>query len=175
MLFRSTQSNWNGIAGEISLRALPGVYINDITVIPDIHKKVAKVIVSIKNPGNSEFKGKLRIKAESFNSDNKQKIPVKHVTIETSSDKQQVILNYKIQKPQLWSEFNPALYRLTASLIDQGDGLVDKQSVDFGMREFRTNGTRFEINGQPVFLRGTLECCIFPLTGYPPTDRKSVV
>ena len=167
-----TQSNWNGIAGEISLRALPGVYINDITVIPDIHKKVAKVIVSIKNPGNSEFKGKLRIKAESFNSDNKQKIPVKHVTIETSSDKQQVILNYKIQKPQLWSEFNPALYRLTASLIDQGDGLVDKQSVDFGMREFRTNGTRFEINGQPVFLRGTLECCIFPLTGYPPTDAE---
>ena len=26
------------------------------------------------------------------------------------------------------------------------------------------------INGRKTFLRGTLECCIFPQTGYPPTD-----
>ena len=26
------------------------------------------------------------------------------------------------------------------------------------------------LNGHPAFFRGTLECCIFPLTGYPPTD-----
>ena len=26
------------------------------------------------------------------------------------------------------------------------------------------------MNGRPVFLRGTLECSVFPLTGYPPTD-----
>jgi hypothetical protein len=29
------------------------------------------------------------------------------------------------------------------------------------------------LNGRPVFLRGTLECCIFPRTGYPPTDVPS--
>ena len=29
------------------------------------------------------------------------------------------------------------------------------------------------MNGRPIFLRGTLECCIFPLTGYPPTDVES--
>jgi hypothetical protein len=38
------------------------------------------------------------------------------------------------------------------------------------MREFKAEGTRFAVNGTPIFLRGTLECCIFPLTGYPPTD-----
>ena len=26
------------------------------------------------------------------------------------------------------------------------------------------------MNGRPVFLRGTLECSVWPLTGYPPTD-----
>ena len=26
---------------------------------------------------------------------------------------------------------------------------------------------------KPIFLRGTLECCIFPLTGTPPTDEAS--
>ena len=38
------------------------------------------------------------------------------------------------------------------------------------MREFRAEGTRFQINGTPVFLRGTLECAIFPLTGYASMD-----
>ena len=29
------------------------------------------------------------------------------------------------------------------------------------------------MNEKPIFLRGTLECCIFPLTGTPPTDEAS--
>ena len=37
---------------------------------------------------------------------------------------------------------------------------------------FKVDGTRFTINGRPVFLRGTLECAIFPLTGYPPTNTN---
>ena len=38
------------------------------------------------------------------------------------------------------------------------------------MRKLAIRGTQFVINGRPIFLRGTLECGIFPLTGYPPTD-----
>jgi hypothetical protein len=38
------------------------------------------------------------------------------------------------------------------------------------MREIKTEGKHILINGQPTFLRGTLECAIFPKTGYPPTD-----
>jgi hypothetical protein len=41
------------------------------------------------------------------------------------------------------------------------------------MREFNTSGTQFTMNGRPVFLRGTLECAIFPETGYPPADTAS--
>ncbi len=43
-------------------------------------------------------------------------------------------------------------------------------SVTFGLREIATQGTQFVLNGRKIFLRGTLECCIFPHTGYPPTD-----
>ena len=74
---------------------------------------------------------------------------------------------------QLWSEFTPSLYKLSVSLKGSKGEIIDHTSEDFGMREFKTNGTRFEVNRQQVFLRGTLECCIFPLTGYPPTDVKS--
>ena len=41
------------------------------------------------------------------------------------------------------------------------------------MREFRTEGTHFTINGRPIHLRGMVENCEFPLTGYAPMDEAS--
>ncbi len=73
---------------------------------------------------------------------------------------------------QLWDEFNPALYKMTAVITDEL-GNTDTKEIQFGMRSFSINGTRFEINNRPIFLRGTVENCVFPLTGYPPTDAAS--
>ncbi len=73
---------------------------------------------------------------------------------------------------QLWDEFNPALYKMTAVLSDES-GNKDEREIQFGMRSFSIKGTRFEINNRPVFLRGTVENCVFPKTGYPPTDVAS--
>ncbi len=168
-----TQSNWNGITGEISLIAKPSVYIDEVRIYPDIQKKIAKVIITVRNPGKVDFNGELQIKAESFNSDNNRKLPAKNVTFVTNSGEQQITLEYKIRKPQLWSEFTPVLYKMSVTLIGSDKNGYDNRSVDFGMREFSTHGTHFEINGKPTFLRGTTECCIFPLTGYPPADVAS--
>ena len=103
-----TQSNWNGITGEILLFTRPEIYIDEIKVFPDLQKETAKVIVSIRNPANTDFKGKLVIQAEGFNSINNRKHPGKNVTIVTKSGEQQIIVDYEIQDPQLWSEFSPA-------------------------------------------------------------------
>ena len=167
-----TQSNWNGIAGDINLTATSQVFIDEIKVFPDPENKLTKVIVSIKNPGNINFKGKLTFQAQRINSLKGKKLYRENVTIVTKSREQQVVINYKIPNPRLWSEFTPELYKMSASLREKGE-VIDHQSVEFGMREFITNGSRFEINGRPVFLRGTTECCIFPLTGYPPADVDS--
>jgi hypothetical protein len=168
-----TQSNWNGITGDLKLTAVSGVFINDIKVLPEVQNKNAKIIVQIKNTGNSDFEGKLKIQAQSFNAKRRQNLPIKNVTIVTKSAEQQIILNYKIRRPQLWSEFTPSLYKLYITIQDAEKNVIDNKSVDFGMREFKTEGTQFKVNGSPVFLRGTTECCIFPLTGYPPTDQAS--
>jgi len=85
-----------------------------------------------------------------------------------------MVIDYPMgNKIQLWSEFTPSLYKLSVTLIGSKGETIDQKSEDFGMREFKANGTHFEVNGHQIFLRGTLECCIFPLTGYPPTDVKS--
>ena len=66
---------------------------------------------------------------------------------------------------ELWSEFNPKLYKIRAIL--EGGNIHSEISDTFGMREFKASGHQFLINGKPVFLRGTVNCCEFPETGYP--------
>ena len=169
-----TQSNWNGITGEISLRKLPLAYISNVAVFPDLKNNSARLIISLKNMSGKAFSGSVYIRAESFNTNNPSKIRGKAVPAVSDSDDFQLVIDYPMSNnPELWSEFSPVLYKLEASLSDSEGRVIDLITRDFGMREFRTSGTRFEINGRQIFLRGTLECCIFPLTGYPPTDEKS--
>lgn len=42
-----------------------------------------------------------------------------------------------------------------------------------GYRRFTAGGRLFHLNDRPTFLRGTLEACVFPKTGFPPTDVES--
>ena len=73
--------------------------------------------------------------------------------------------------PLLWDEFNPNLYTMEVQL--SSNGKAAKKKINFGMRKIFKQGTRFAINGRLTFLRGTLECAIFPKTGYPPIDIAS--
>ena len=168
-----TQSNWNGITGDISLYATSPVYIDAVKIFPDIENSMVKVIVSIKNHSKREFRGRLSLQATSVNGPNNINQLRKKIRVETRSDEQQVIFNYSMRNPWLWSEFKPVYYKMAIALAGEKREIIDTRSVDFGMREFKTNGTRFEVNGTPAFLRGTTECCIFPLTGYPPSDVES--
>jgi hypothetical protein len=169
-----TQSNWNGIAGDISLKATSKVFIRDININPDIQGKKAKVIVALTNKSGIPFKGKIVLHAESFNSGPSQKLKRVKASADSPSNGVMLVIDYPMgNKMQLWSEFAPSLYKLSVNLEGSDGEVIDSKSEEFGIREFKTKGTHFEVNGQLVFLRGTLDCCIFPLTGYPPTDINS--
>jgi hypothetical protein len=66
-----------------------------------------------------------------------------------------------------WDEFSPNLYNMKVALTMKKSKEVHSSDILFGMREFKALGSRLAINGRPTFLRGTLECAIFPKTGYP--------
>ncbi len=68
---------------------------------------------------------------------------------------------------QLWSEFNPYLY--TRQVNYHGRPLM----LRFGIRDISIQGRQFYLNGKPIWMRGTVENCCFPETGYPPTDEVS--
>jgi hypothetical protein len=166
-----TQSNWNGIVGDISLRATSKVFIREVRVYPDPQGKKAKIIVALSNKSEANFTGEVNIKCESFNSSLSQKLKNLTVAANTDSNELQLVIDYPMgDEIALWNEYRPSLYKLSVDLRGAKGEELDSRTEDFGMRDFKTSGTRFEVNGQQIFLRGTLECCIFPLTGYPPTD-----
>lgn len=169
-----TQGNWNGIVGRMELRAEPITWIQSVQVYPDVANKEARVRVSIGMNKERRLKGTLRLVARSFNTD--APVQVREMEVKLPGKKSTQITNLELCLPMgdsllLWDEFSPALYRLTATL--ESFWGTDTEEVEFGMRDFAIRGRDFYINGRPVVLRGTVENCDFPLTGYAPMDREA--
>ena len=137
-----TQIMWNGVLGKMELSVAP--IITDVQVYPDIEQQQISVLV----------KG---ITKPVFSLDGRDVAPVY-----VSGDKYVL----PISNMRTWSEFDPYLYTLDVKYGGQ------TKTVTFGIRSFKADGNRLLINGHPTFLRGTLECCVFPLTGTPPTDER---
>lgn len=167
-----TQSNWNGMVGRLFLAARPATYIREVQVYPDIQKKQVVTRVTIRSRTGKPVKVRIEIGATSPNPQAEKLNPLtREITLQ--GDSTTVEVNYPMgNAPLLWDEFHPHLYTLKVRLT-AGNGGTEEQETTFGMREFATRGTQFTINGRLTFLRGTLECAIFPKTGYPPTDLAS--
>ena len=72
-----------------------------------------------------------------------------------------------IDSVYIWDEFHPAVYRIGISLGN------DYYETTFGMRNISVDGRQLYMNDHPIWLRGTVENCCFPETGYPPMDEES--
>ena len=137
-----TQIMWNGVLGEMKLYVSPTV--SDVQVYPDIDRR--QILIKVTGAADARF-------ALDGNAVSPQK-----------QDDSSYVLPMDDMRP--WSEFSPRLYTLSVTAGGQ------TKTVSFGMRKFSAEGNRLLINNRPTFLRGTLECCIFPLTGTPPMDER---
>jgi len=161
-----TQTNWNGMVGQLFLEARPVMNIHNINVFPDVQNKKITAKINVVNPIAKATKIKLNIKVDGPTSPTEQS-----ADFELSPGDNILSVRYPMDSDvKLWNEFHPDLYKLTAVLTDPASGTSDTCQTIFGMREFKAVGKQIQINGQPTFLRGTLECAIFPRTGYPPTS-----
>jgi hypothetical protein len=168
-----TQTNWNGIIGAIEMRAGDPVALSDVEVYPDVDRKLIKVVASISNLTGSPASGDIQFSVTDAATRAATGTPVS-VPFTTSNGKSVVSTEVSMgDNPKLWDEFSPNLYVLKASLSTKIPEFKSEKSVSFGMRKLSIQGTVFTMNGRPLMLRGTLDCAIYPLTGYPPTDVAS--
>lgn len=165
-----TQGNWNGIVGRMELQTTPKIHFDDIQIFPDLGEQKAKVRISLQSPSSAAVH--LILSAESFNSDKRHTIAPIQQNISVKPGINTIETELPMGKDFLtWDEFDPALYRLTATLNNGRE--TETKDVSFGMREFKIEGKWFYVNGRKIMLRGTVENCDFPLTGYAPMDVAS--
>ncbi len=172
ILFGGTQTDMNGIVGKIELRAFDAVSMESIQVYPDVNRQLAKIKVTLRNATGKSIEGRLWLGVNTWPA-GCDGIPSVTVPISTAERESVVVVDMPMGKGvELWDEFSPHIYKLHAMLEarQNGSSYFDDREVTFGMRKLEIRGTQFILNGRPIFLRGTLECAVFPLTGYPPTD-----
>ncbi|MBQ8463374.1 MAG: beta-glucuronidase [Prevotella sp.] len=169
-----TQGNWNGIAGRIELQAQwKRLNIRNVRIIPDLSVNVLTVEVQLENhvdgvrffPLNDYL---VSADIRPLHDGQVGRRPLHSSSVEAEGSK--VRLSFFLsQNMKLWDEFHPNLYRLT---VRAGETVYETQ---FGLRDISIRGRQMLINGRPLFLRGTVENCLFPETGYPPTDEDEWV
>lgn len=77
-----------------------------------------------------------------------------------------------VAEARLWSPDSPYLYTLAVRLTGP-EGAVDTHQARVGLRELRTEGSEFLLNGLPFFVRGCGDDAIFPDTIAPPADVET--
>ncbi|MCR5201959.1 MAG: beta-glucuronidase [Lachnospiraceae bacterium] len=166
-----TQSNWNGIIGDISISVCPPVYISKVTTYPDAKSRTVQVKTKINNTTDKAVKLMLSMDATLMEVSGLIGNPLHTVCeeVEVGPGESTVNTDYYMGKyAELWSEFNPKVYKL--NVCAKTDGYeADKEATHFGLRDFETDETRFLINGDKTFLRGKHDGLIFPLTAAFPT------
>ncbi len=175
-----TQGNWNGITGRMELRAQwKKLNIRKVRIVPSSDLKSFDVVVEMENhvPGvrvmpmyeyyveaiishETPWSPSMELRKESKEVDAGNKVVFHFQTKGETRNGQQWR-----REILPWDEFHPRLYKLT---VNCGE---DVYETTFGLRHIAVEGRQFVLNGRPLFLRGTVENCVFPETGYPPTDK----
>ena len=162
-----TQTNWNGIVGEMKLEAKPACHLTDVQVEPDIQAKNVRVRMAF-HTGNKNGKGDLRLTIKD-QAGKKVAESTTPVALQGKEGKMEQTLSLG-KTIALWDEFSPALYTLDVSLSSEGE--EDCRSLRFGMRKIEQGKHHIRLNDRDIHLRGVLDCAVFPLTGYPSTNPK---
>lgn len=153
-----TQIKWNGIIGDILLEASDLNAPQHLKVRPDYANNALNIVFEQPQPSKKgitleilDAKGKTIISQE-----------IKKPLMEGS------YVNFSITTPaivQVWDEFHPNIY---TAKIKTGNGSL---ATEFGLRKLGNKDGVLTLNDQRIFLRGNLECVIFPLTGHPPMEE----
>lgn len=157
-----TQTNWNGIIGDFYLEALNQLYISRIQMKTIPVSKAFEADITIAGTAKKNFT--VSAVLAPLGSDVGVVI-MENIIKKDKNDSRHLVLKFQNDSLKLWDERNPNLYRLIVTV----DGF-DTKEVDFGLCDFRNEGTQFSVNGHKTFLRGKHDACVFPYTGHVPMD-----
>lgn len=167
-----TQTNWNGVIGNLFLQAKEQISIESVRVNSDIETSEVELLVGMDNRIRPQSGANIKLQVSL--KDKPQEVLVeKQEIIHLDKGKSFVKLSFTLKQARLWDEFSPSLYVVKLILSDSlSSQRLDSQEVTFGFRKVSTKDKQIYLNNHPIFLRGEVDCAGFPLTGYPAMDRN---
>ncbi|EAR51870.1 putative beta-galactosidase [Oceanicola granulosus HTCC2516] len=169
-----TQSNWNGTVGYMRIEAAAAAISALRVDAPDRQVRVRAELEAF-DPDDrwptfwaEPHDDRLRLTVELAGGD-APIVQERSLTIGSAWTPVDVPLDLP-DDAATWSEFTPVVHRLTVEWLRDGAPLARKETT-FGIRDVRCEGRHITLNGRRLYLRGTLDCALFPKTGYPPTDH----
>jgi hypothetical protein len=161
-----TQSRWNGMIGAITLEVANPVSIRTLMAFPAPDRRSVRVVMHCRNAGTDPVSATatLRLSTERGEAaiaevNGKFRCPPGLSTNE---------LTLRLAEPaQAWDEFQPVRYQIRGVLEGPSSARADA-SIRFGFRNVERVGKELRLNGRRIFLRGTLDCAVYPRTGHPP-------
>lgn len=158
-----TQGNWNGIIGDMYMEVLSPIHAGQIDLYPSLADRQLKVNMNVRNTGSKAEKVTIDFRLE-------QQKTVQRQVLQPGDNALEITLPLPAEVAA-WDEFHPNLYTLTYTLRS-GKKELDSRSLTFGCRDWSVQDGVLHLNGHPAFMRGTLHCAAFPLTGFPATDKE---
>jgi beta-galactosidase len=153
-------SRWypgSGIYRHVTLMMVPRVHVGVWgTYITTTRASDAEALINIRTSivNNGEEASKIRLVTKVFNS---AKLPVAEAEAEKVIDAGktiEIIQEFKISNPSLWSPESPALYS-SSSEIYGSDILTDHTNSEFGIRSISFDAVNgFLLNGKPLKMKG---------------------
>ncbi|MEG0869048.1 discoidin domain-containing protein [Citrobacter freundii] len=166
-----TQTIWNGIVGKVELQIQDRHRLNHLLVAMDSQSRQTQIRID-KEPVIADWQNiMLTLTLRELNG---RVIQQEVQSLQTKPDQPTITLDFLLaDRVILWDEFTPQQYRLAVEIQNLADlssttAVVEKTT---GFRQLNTRDGVLKINGTPRFLRGNIDCCIYPLTGYPPTTE----
>lgn len=166
--------NAGGITGDVELRVVPPVRINDLFTEADWKTGKVKLHLTIKNELPRSVLSSLTIKITNERKGKPYLAGIFKQSLATGENK--LILNIQVDDHQLWSPNDPVLYRVQAEV---NAGAIDEQVAKFGFRDFRYEDGYFRLNGKRIFLKGCNFSTHYPVSYSVPLNedmlRRDVV
>ncbi len=192
-----TQTNWNGILGDINLLVRDGVRLGAIHAQCNFAEKSVHLHLPVRYEASVSCPARIQVlpvlcHLKDVYAEADKNIPSDALFEELVETRQLTgekdfydvvlmpgenefdLLLSLSESGMLWDEENPYVYRLDVTVSAQaeisscGSSCCDTSSVYTGLCSFTSDGTNFCINGRKTFLRGKHEGMIFPMTGYAP-------
>jgi hypothetical protein len=168
--YQGMQTIWNGIVGRIYIMPRQRVSLALVRYFPSYKEHAVGVEATVQNDTGKEIPRDVHITV--IEKASGQLAGEDRFTVSVPPGRATVKRDLKLPttvKP--WDEFQPNLYTITTKLGSGED--ADSYQADIGFRDLGKDQYHLTINGRPLFLRSNHDGCIFPLTGYPPTDVAS--